>query len=309
MGVGGQRSLALAAPLSSRACRCPPRFTLPAAILPPSDLEGNALAGSLPTRWGRLHALERLRLGGNALQGTLPAAWNNLDALRYLCAGWTGGTKGLAELWLLLRASCCRRKQRVRVSLKPPPTTQCLPLSYAHTHVPATPCPRRRARSNLASNRLSGELPLAWASLDAIYELDLSSNRLAGPLPAPWARLSLLARLALGGNGLSGGVPREWGRLHRLLVLDLGRNALTGGLPAEWGELRQATALDLSGNQLGGPLPPEWASLASLQVLALERNQLSGVRCHWRGGRRLLLGWVQLQLSGPAPGEHHRPSC
>lgn len=48
------------------------------------DLTGNALGGTLPARWARLPALERLHLDGNALTGTLPPAWNVLEGIQYL---------------------------------------------------------------------------------------------------------------------------------------------------------------------------------------------------------------------------------
>ena len=57
---------------------------LPASCPVRSNLAGNELGGSLPTRWARLARLEHLSLEGNRLTGTLPPTWNMLEGIQYL---------------------------------------------------------------------------------------------------------------------------------------------------------------------------------------------------------------------------------
>ena len=55
---------------------------LPASCPVRSNLAGNELGGSLPTRWARLARLEHLSLEGNRLTGTLSQGWSAMKQLQ-----------------------------------------------------------------------------------------------------------------------------------------------------------------------------------------------------------------------------------
>lgn len=64
------------------------------------DLDGNALAGTLPDAYaGNLSQLVVLLLGSNHLTGALPASWSNLDNMAVVDFGNNNLAGGLPESW------------------------------------------------------------------------------------------------------------------------------------------------------------------------------------------------------------------
>ena len=92
---------------------------------------------------------------------------------------------------------------------------------------------------DLAGNRLTGPLPVSWASNPKFLNLDtlnLAGNRFAGPLPEVWASNPIflhLRTLNLSSNSLTGKIPPAWLRAVRWreLVRDLHGNDMHGEVP------------------------------------------------------------------------------
>ncbi len=139
-----------------------------------------------------------------------------------------------------------------------------------------SPGGRRVVGVYLASNNLSGTLPVELANLKKLEGLDLAYNQLSGSIPKELGDLTELYRLTLHYNELSGSIPKELGNLIKLEYLWLFNNELSGTLPPELGKLIWLDYLYLENNQLSGSIPKELGTLSQLQVLTLNNNQLSG---------------------------------
>nr|TKR84754.1 hypothetical protein D5086_0000254590 [Populus alba] len=107
---------------------------------------------------------------------------------------------------------------------------------------------------DLSANKLTGGLPLTFASCSSMQSLNLGSNLLSGNfLTTVVSNLQSLIYL----NRLTGEIPAGIGNLVNLAVLQMGNNSLTGKVPPEIGNCRSLIWLDLNSNNLSGPLPPE----------------------------------------------------
>ncbi len=118
-------------------------------------------------------------------------------------------------------------------------------------------------------NWLSAAPVAAWYGVvtDAsgrVTELNLASNRLSGEIPPELGNLINLTELYLCGNRLSGEIPSELGNLINLTELHLCDNQLSGTIPSEVGNLTNLSVLALHLNQLGGPVPSELGNLTNL---------------------------------------------
>ena len=78
----------------------------------------------------------------------------------------------------------------------------------------------------LGSNRLTGTVPVAFASLrESMRHLDLSSNELHGQLPVEFGTLDRIQTLDLSLNRIGGQVPGTWMTdMEALYTLDLAHN-------------------------------------------------------------------------------------
>ncbi len=156
---------------------------------------------------------------------------------------------------------------------------------------------------SMASNNLSGSMPIQLGDLTNLQSLDLRGNSLTGSIPAVLGSLTSLQSIFLDGNQLSGSLPPELGSLSHLQWLKLGTNQLDGSIPATLGGLSSLTYLDLSSNHLEGTIPPALGRLSNLLQLVLMSNQLTGSIPPELGNLGSLVGLLLYnnQLSGAIP--------
>ena len=85
----------------------------------------------------------------------------------------------------------------------------------------------------LGSNRLTGTVPVAFASLrESMRHLDLSSNELHGQLPVEFGTLDRIQTLDLSLNRIGGQVPGTWMTdMEALYTLDLAHNRCVYFIP------------------------------------------------------------------------------
>ncbi|CAH1428089.1 unnamed protein product [Lactuca virosa] len=128
----------------------------------------------------------------------------------------------------------------------------------------------------LNDNMLSGSIS-SLCNLTTLSLLDLSNNKLSGELPECWNTLNNLAILNLEDNGFIGVVPESMGALEFVSMISIRGNSLTGELPPSLRNCTSLLLLDLGENQLSGKIP-EWLgeSLSLLLVLSLQSNQFHG---------------------------------
>ncbi|KAL4588188.1 hypothetical protein LXL04_001070 [Taraxacum kok-saghyz] len=134
---------------------------------------------------------------------------------------------------------------------------------------------------DLSKNRLSGEIPKCFKSLQRLYTMILSSNQLSGGIPNIVALKSLFS-LKLNHNKFFGELPRELGNLKDLSILDMGDNKLFGSLPAWIGEKStNLEVLRLHKNNFSGRIPRSWCKAPNLHILDVAHNNLKGLipRC------------------------------
>ncbi|KAM7489908.1 hypothetical protein LguiB_027392 [Lonicera macranthoides] len=85
--------------------------------------------------------------------------------------------------------------------------------------------------------------------------IDFSSNKLVGQIPQEFASLEGLISLNLSRNNLTGPVIQKIGQIKMLEILDLSRNQLSGAIPVGLGNLNYLSVLDLSSNNFLGKIP------------------------------------------------------
>lgn len=120
---------------------------------------------------------------------------------------------------------------------------------------------------------LIGPLPEnTFGKMDSLRIISLRSNRLSGKLPSAIASLPSLHSLFLQQNNLSGPIPASFS--NKLSVLDLSHNFFTGKIPQTIQNLSQLTGLSLQNNLLSGPIPN--ITLPRLRHLNLSHNNLNG---------------------------------
>ena len=129
---------------------------------------------------------------------------------------------------------------------------------------------------DLASNQLSGSIPVEVGDLSSLQHLFLDENLLSGTIPPQIGNLSSLTTLSLHHNQLSGTIPPQIGNLSSLTSVNLQANQLSGSIPVEVGNLSSLQYLYLQRNQLSGSIPPQIGNLSNLQLLFLDENLLSG---------------------------------
>jgi hypothetical protein len=159
---------------------------------------------------------------------------------------------------------------------------------------------------DLASNGLSGSIPLSFAKLTSLVSVDLHDNHLLGGLESFFTGTSLKF-LILSDNNFSGELPLEWaspGALN-IVKLDVSNNNLCGTISPLWARWKRLSVLDLSNNSFSGTLPAAWSNWSSLSVLNLNFNFIVGtLPSSWQQGGALNLTVLQLwnnSISGTLP--------
>ena len=132
------------------------------------DLLSGGLAGSIPTKLGRLSTLTKLRLDSNSLTGSIPAELGTLSGLTHI---WLDGNS----------------------------LTGSIPVEFGTLS--------NLMWLDLGENSLTGSIPSELGSLSALKRLLLDSNSLDGSIPAELGTLSSLTDLHLDSNSLTGCIP------------------------------------------------------------------------------------------------------
>ncbi|KAK8953741.1 LRR receptor-like serine/threonine-protein kinase RPK2 [Platanthera guangdongensis] len=162
--------------------------------------------------------------------------------------------------------------------------------------------PNRLRVLNLASNLITGEIPISLSQCVRLEILDLSRNRLTGTLPSFSNRFPKLIRLDLSSNRLENSIPEDFGAgCLNLEHLDLSGNSLVGSIPASLGNCSQLRSLLLFSNLLDGAVPPDLGRLEKLRALDVSRNNLRGSIPEELGNCRDLALLVLTNLFDPTP--------
>ena len=215
-----------------------------------SPTEANRFSGSIPTELGRLTNLGTLMLAIPTLAGTVPSELGLLTKAQILVVGGDrmSGTiptalgKLNSRLALLMVTG-----NRISGTL---PTLAPLP-------------PANSALRDLvvADGLISGSLPTEWSRLSLLERVILKNNRLTGELPVSWASgFEYVEVLDVSHNSLSGTLPNTY-QYYRLQNLWLDHNRITGYLPPAWSSMISLSDLDLGHNQISGTVPDIWRQL------------------------------------------------
>ncbi|KAF3676661.1 putative phosphoserine aminotransferase, chloroplastic-like [Capsicum annuum] len=131
---------------------------------------------------------------------------------------------------------------------------------------------------NLGRNKLKGNIPAEFASLNKLEEMHVFFNNLSGEIPSCFGNFSSIRLISLIANNFHGTMPDFLGKLGNLEILELTQNNLSGAIPALVFNLSSLRNLELSLNQLEGPIPSSMGfTLPKLEVFNLGANQLTGV--------------------------------
>ncbi|XP_002985846.2 phytosulfokine receptor 2 [Selaginella moellendorffii] len=196
---------------------------------------GNAgLSGSIPAWIGNCSKLQVLDLSWNRLVGEIPRWIGALDHLFYLDLSNNSFTGSIPPDILGIR--CLIEDEDASSSaaddLRPVANTLFVKhrsnsSALQYNQVSAFP-----PSIILASNNLSGVIPLEFGKLRKLVSLDLSNNKLVGSIPACLANASDLESLDLSSNGLSGSIPPSLVKLTFLAAFNVSFNRLSGAIPS-----------------------------------------------------------------------------
>uniref|UniRef100_A0A5B6ZU26 non-specific serine/threonine protein kinase n=1 Tax=Davidia involucrata TaxID=16924 RepID=A0A5B6ZU26_DAVIN len=126
----------------------------------------------------------------------------------------------------------------------------------------------------LKGQNLKGVLPVEFANLSHLEEIDLSRNYISGSIPTSFAKLPLTT-LSLLGNRIDGSNFEELGKIATLEELILDDNQIGGPLPQNLGNLSLKKLL-LSGNNFTGTIPETYDQLKNLTNFRIDGSALSG---------------------------------
>ena len=84
---------------------------------------------------------------------------------------------------------------------------------------------------NLASNKLTGEIPESIGNLNQLELLSFNDNKLTGSIPENIGDLDSLKYIYLQRNKFSGQIPQSIGNLEKVKRLYLHSNNLSGEIP------------------------------------------------------------------------------
>ncbi|KAL4654003.1 hypothetical protein ACB092_01G346800 [Castanea dentata] len=201
------------------------------------ELPGNSLTGKIPSSYGGLESLQRLRLGDNKIEGFIP---------KQLCK-----LKNLGELILSNNS-----------------LFGSIPNCIGNLNLLQT--------LYLSHNRLTSSIPLNLWSLKNLIFLDLSLNSLVGSLSTNMTKLVVIVDMDLSRNQIIGNIPSTIGTFESLSYLNLSMNSFQGDIPQSFGQLNGLEKLDLSYNNLSGAIPKSLDTLPYFNYLNLSFNDLSG---------------------------------
>ncbi|KAL8266918.1 hypothetical protein R6Q59_004262 [Mikania micrantha] len=192
-------------------------------------LGGCKLFGQLPTWLMPLVNLEVIDLSQNNINGTIPGWLQNLPNLFYLDLSNNSLSGGFpVELTRLPALASQQVLDHVNSSyLELPVFVAPQNASYLQYNQLATLPPALY----LASNNLSGDIPVEIGNLQSIHVLELSQNNFNGNIPSSISNLKNLEILDLSHNLLSGEIPSALKNLHFLSSFNVANNNLQGAIP------------------------------------------------------------------------------
>jgi Leucine-rich repeat (LRR) protein len=158
-------------------------------------LPNNYLSGSIPPWLGRCANLQVIDLSFNLLVGPIPAEVLQLPKLVDLVL-WANNLSGEIPDMLCSNGTAL----------------ETLVMSY---------------------NNFTGSIPPSLTRCVNLNWLSLASNQLTGIVPLGFRNLQKLGILQLYKNSLSGLIPEELGRCNNLIWLDLNSNYFTGTIPPQ----------------------------------------------------------------------------
>ncbi|PRQ58049.1 putative transferase [Rosa chinensis] len=131
------------------------------------------------------------------------------------------------------------------------------------------------------------EVSLIWKGAMSKYKstlgllkiVDLASNRLSGEIPSEIAQLSGLVSLNLSRNQLTGQITPEIGKLQSLDSLDISRNQIDGAIPTSLAQIDRLAYLDLAYNNLSSKIPTG-TQLQTFEAAFVGNPQLCGPPLH-----------------------------
>ncbi|KAI3759822.1 hypothetical protein L6452_07904 [Arctium lappa] len=193
-------------------------------------LGGCKLFGQIPTWLRSLKYLEVIDLSQNNIDGTIPGWLQTLPSLFYLDLSNNSLSGGFpVELTRLPALGSQQVLDHVNSSyLELPVFVQPQNASYLQYNQLATLPPALY----LASNHLTGDIPVEIGHLQSIHVLDLNRNNFSGTIPSAISNLTNLEKLDLSHNLLSGGIPVSLKSLYFLSSFNVANNNLQGPIPA-----------------------------------------------------------------------------
>ena len=219
------------------------------------DLDYNEnLTGPIPSEFGGLISLARLRLNNCNLTGSIPIEIGNLSNLTHLYLNNNSLTGNIpSELGNLSN----------------------LVWLYLYT------------------NPLSGPIPKEFGNLANLEYLWLSDCFLDGEIPKEIGYLNKLAFLGLWNNNLSGNIPNEIGNLSNLIGFQINSNNIKGEIPASFKNLINLQYVNLNYNGLYSNDPDliiflssldfDWAETQTIAPKDIQAESLCGttVKITW----------------------------
>ncbi|KAI3766305.1 hypothetical protein L2E82_16358 [Cichorium intybus] len=192
-------------------------------------LGGCKLYGQIPTWLSSLKNLEVIDLSQNYIDGTIPIWLETLPNLFYLDLSNNSLSGSFpVELTRLPALGSQQVLDHVNSSyLELPVFVQPQNASYLQYNQLATLPPALY----LASNHLTGDIPVQIGNLQSIHILDLSQNNFSGPIPSSISNLTNLEKLDLSHNLLTGEIPSSLKGLNFLSSFNVANNNLQGPIP------------------------------------------------------------------------------
>ncbi|KAK2361248.1 Leucine-rich repeat transmembrane protein kinase [Trifolium repens] len=206
------------------------------------SLSGNGLSGSIPTEIGDIASLEDLVLENNELGGPLPPSLGNLSKLK-------------------------------RLLLSSNNFAGTIPESFSKL--------KNLTAFSIDGSNLSGQIPSFIGNWTKLDKLNMQGTSMEGPIPSTISELKLLTELRI--SDLTGSTMTfpNLKDLKNLQLLELRNCLITGPIPDYIGEMETLVTLDLSFNMLTGSIPNSIQGLKSLDYMFLTNNSLSGPIQDW----------------------------